>query len=155
MPRLLPCPHCQATAIPSWRRYVNPNKLGCRACGQRSRVSVRTKSLTLALLLSLVVLPVALNLFVFAIVAIRLCAPFLFWPFLATCFVAGVWLSGQGTLIPVPTATTTEQGMGAAAAARSAVDIAIKGLLPVMLGIVIADKSIHWWMPLVRAWLQG
>ena len=79
----------------------------------------------------------------------------LFWPFFATFFVAMVWFSGRGTLIPVPTAPQAGQRVDTAAAARLAVHVALEGVLALMLGMLIANKSIHCWMPHVRAWLQG
>lgn len=82
-------------------------------------------------------------------------APFLFWPFIATMIVVPGWLNARGPLTPVASAEKADRAMGAAATARLAVHVAVKGFLPLLLGLLLAAEMAKWVAPHARAWLQG
>lgn len=111
--------------------------------------------MTRALLLALVGMPVAVNLFVVAVVAIQTRAPSMFWPFIVAIVVATAWVNARGPLTPAASSKQADGVMGAAARARFAVHIALKGFLPALLGLFLTVEMAKWLAPHARAWLQG
>ncbi len=111
--------------------------------------------MTRALLLALVGMPIAVNLFVVAVVAIQTRAPSMFWPFIAAMIVATAWVNARGPLTPVALARQADGVTGAAARARFAVHVALKGFLPVLLGLFLTAETAKWLAPHARTWLQG
>jgi hypothetical protein len=105
----------------------------------------------------LVVFPVGMNLFVFAMAAIRVRAPQFLWPFLAAAAVAAVIFSGAGVVRPYP-----KQAKAGGDGFRDAIEMVraspyrMLGLILLMtLGLIVFVEVAHLFAPYARLWLRG